>query len=139
MANQIPKKFTCDGGDINPELQVQNVPEGARSLALIVRDPDAAISGGFVHWAAWNIDPRTTLIKEESIPPGAVEGVNGSGRIGYMGPCPSGDRNHHYHFQLYALDAVLNLPEGATMGELLREIKDHRLEEAEFVGLYKRA
>jgi Raf kinase inhibitor-like YbhB/YbcL family protein len=136
----IPKKFTCDGGEINPEFQVLNVPDGAKSLALIVHDHDAPREGGFTHWVVWNIDPRTTLIKEESIPPGAVEGANGSGNIGYAAPCPPpADKAHRYYFKLYALDTVLDLPEGSTKNELLNAMEGHRREEAEFMGLYKRA
>lgn len=65
----IPKKFSGDGGDLNPELQIQNIPSGTKSLALILHDPDAPMPGGFYHWIVWNIDPRTMLIKEESVPP----------------------------------------------------------------------
>ncbi len=134
----IPKKFTCAGGDINPELQVQNVPAGAESLALIVDDPDASGGGVFVHWLVWNIDPRTMLIKEESIPPQATEGKNDGGRTGYMGPCPPPGQTHHYRFRLYALDAMLELSEDDTTAEdLLENIQKHQLEEAELVGLYK--
>jgi Raf kinase inhibitor-like YbhB/YbcL family protein len=137
---EIPKKFTCDGGEINPELQVLNVPDEAKSLALIMHDPDAPIEGGFTHWLVWNIDPRTVLIKEESIPPGAVEGANGKGRTGYAAPCPPpGHGVHHYRFMLYALDTLIDLPEGATKDELMEAMENHRLEEAELVGLYKRA
>ncbi|MDR3581723.1 MAG: YbhB/YbcL family Raf kinase inhibitor-like protein [Candidatus Pacebacteria bacterium] len=136
----IPKKFTCDGGSINPELQIQNVPEGAGSLALIVHDPDAPREGGFTHWVVWNIDPRTVLIKEESVPPGAIEGVNGLGHVGYVPPCPPpGHGSHRYHFQLYALDAMLDIPEGATEAELVDAMQGHLRGEAELVGSYTRA
>lgn len=134
----IPKKFTCDGGDMNPELLVQNVPAGARSLALILHDPDAPTPSGFTHWAVWNIDPRTSLIKEESIPPGSVEGTNDVGRVGYFGPCPPSGASHHYHFQLYALDAVLDLPEAVLVATLRAEIKKHSIAIAELVGVYGR-
>jgi Raf kinase inhibitor-like YbhB/YbcL family protein len=135
----IPKKFTCDGGDINPELQIQNVPPGAKSLALIMHDTDAPREGGFTHWIVWDIDPATTVIKEESIPTAAVEGINGAGKIGYMGPCPpQGHGQHHYQFRLYALDSALELPPTTTMPELEAEIEKHLLETAEVVGLYSR-
>ena len=112
----IPKKFTCDGGNINPELIIQNVPAGARSLALIMHDPDAPYPaaprpGGFTHWVVWNIPPETTVIKQESAPPGAREGMNGAGS-GYAGPCPPPpSAAHRYQFHLYALDAPIDLPE----------------------------
>lgn len=135
----IPKKFTGDGGEINPELQILNVPAKAESLALIVHDPDAPIIGGFTHWVVWNIDPHTTLIKEESIPPGAFEGVNGNGNLGYAAPRPPvGHGAHHYHFTLYALDEVIDLPEGSTEVSLLKAMDGHLLEKAELVGLYER-
>jgi Raf kinase inhibitor-like YbhB/YbcL family protein len=133
----IPEKFTCDGGDINPELLIQNVPEGTKSLALILHDPDAPREGGFTHWMVWNIDPKTIVIKEESVPPGSVEGENDAGEIGYVGPCPH-TGTHHYEFQLYALDAMLDLPAAAEKEELMAAIKDHLITQADLVGLYAR-
>lgn len=135
----IPSKFSCEGGNINPELQIQNVPGEAASLALIVHDPDVPQSGGFAHWVVWNIDPARPYIKEESVPPGAMEGLNDSGEVGYMGPCPPrGHGAHHYHFQLYALDDVLELPATATAADLEKEIKKHLLDKADLIGLYER-
>ena len=135
----IPKKFTCDGGNINPELQIQNVHGGAKSLALIMHDPDAPREGGFTHWVVWNIDPAVPFIKEESIPPGACEGLNGAGKEGYMGPCPPpGHGVHHYQFRLYALDSPLELPTTAKAQDLQVEIDKHLIESAELVGLYSR-
>ncbi len=135
----IPKKFTCEAGNINPELQIQNVPPGAKSLALIMHDPDAPRDGGFTHWVVWNIDPATPFIKEESIPAGATEGTNGAGKIGYMGPCPPpGHGVHHYQFRLYALDSLLDLLSTTPVVALEAEIEKHLLETAELVGLYSR-
>jgi Raf kinase inhibitor-like YbhB/YbcL family protein len=134
----IPKKFTCDGGNINPELLIQNVPPEAQSLALILHDPDAPIEGGFTHWTVWNIDPDTAIIKEESTPPESAEGSNGMNKIGYFGPCPPPGAPHHYHFYLYALDEVLDLPEGAPEAALRKEIDAHTITTAELVGLYGR-
>jgi Raf kinase inhibitor-like YbhB/YbcL family protein len=131
----IPKKFTGDGGDINPELQIENVPPQAVSLALVLHDPDAPMPGGFYHWLVWNIDPRTALIKEESTPPGAVEGANGAGTIGYIGPKPPSGV-HHYHFMLYALDDELQLPHGAAIEELKKSMDGHVVATAELVGVY---
>lgn len=132
----IPAKFTCDGGNINPELQIENVPEGTRSLALIVDDPDAP-NGTFTHWTVWNIDPRTTLIKEESTPPGAVEGKTSFGQSGYGGPCPPSG-THHYHFRLYALNTVLSLSPDASRQDLETAIAGCILAAADLVGLYHR-
>jgi Raf kinase inhibitor-like YbhB/YbcL family protein len=132
----IPKKYTCDGGDINPELLIQNVPDDAKSLALILDDPDAP-NGIFTHWVVWNIDPRTMSIKQESVPPKSSEGKNSAGRVGYIGPCPPSGV-HHYHFKMYALDAMLALPEGASKAELEKSMQGHILEETDFVGTYSR-
>lgn len=135
----IQRKFSCEGGDINPELQIQNVPERAKSLALVMHDPDAPLAGRFTHWVVWNIDPRAVLIKEESTPPGAREGVNGTGRVGYMGPCPPpGGPAHRYEFRFYALDAVLELSEGASLAELMAAMEGHIIEETMLTGLYAR-
>jgi Raf kinase inhibitor-like YbhB/YbcL family protein len=135
----IPRKFTCDGGGINPEFQIQNVPENAKSLALIVHDPDAPLEGGFFHWVVWNIGPRTTVIKEESAPPGAVEGSNDARNVGYTPPCPPpGHGTHHYHFKLYAVDAMFDLPTGTMATDLLATMKGHILTETELVGTYER-
>ncbi len=134
----IPRKFTCEGGDINPELQIQNVPSGTGSLALVLHDPDAPIEGGFTHWVVWNIDPGTALIKEESVPPGAVEGENGAGRVGYMGPCPPPGGHHRYEFRLYALSGILGLPEGSSVHELMESIEGKILGEALLTGLYSK-
>ncbi len=132
----IPKKYTCDGGNINPELRIEDIPETAKSLALIVDDPDAP-RGTFTHWLMWNIDPRTTVIKEESVSPGATEGKNGRGNPGYTGPCPPSGM-HHYHFKLYALDATLNLPPGTSKTDLEAAINTHLIASAELIGLYAR-
>lgn len=134
--SSIPKKFTCDGGNINPQLLIQNVLTNAKSLALIVDDPDAP-SGTFVHWMVWNINPATTEIKEESVPSGSVEGSNGRGSLGYIGPCPP-TGTHHYHFKLYALDTMLALKEGASKADLESAMQGYILEEASFIGLYAR-
>ena len=136
----IPSKFTCDGGGINPELQIQNVPAEAKSLALIIDDPDATRGVTFTHWLVWNINPRTTIIKEESIPPDSTEGVNDFGKVGYGGPCPpaSAGKPHRYFFKLYALDSALDLKIGSTKIKLEDEIKKHLVEKTELVGLYQR-
>ena len=133
----IPRKFTCDGGDMNPELEVHNVPENAESLVLVLHDPDSPGAGGFAHWLVWNIDPRTTFIKEESVPPGAMEGTNDFHEVRYRGPCPSHGA-HHYHFKLYALDVTLDLPEKTGSRDLEVAMKGHVLAKTELVGIYER-
>lgn len=134
----IPKKFSGEGVNINPELRIRDVPAGARSLALIMHDPDAPRPGGFTHWVMWNIAPMTTVINEGSVPPGAREGKNGRG-TSYLGPYPPpGHGIHHYEFHLYALDTPLDLPATAGKAELETEVRKHLIEEAELVGLYER-
>ena len=111
-------------------------PAEAKSLALIMHDPDAPRPGGFTHWVVWNINPRTTIIKDESTPPGSIEGKNGTGNIGYMGPKPPPGPAHHYHFQLYALKEELDLQEGAEIEEVQQAIDAQAITKAEIVGLY---
>ena len=134
----IPKKFTCDGGNMNPELQVHNIPPGAKSLALILHDSDAPVKGGFTHWVVWNISPATTLVRQESVPQGGVEGRNSSGKTGYTGPCPPPGAPHHYEFRFYALDTVLALPLTTQKADLEAAMAGHILEETALVGLYQR-
>lgn len=143
----IPKKYTCDGstspaaggGNVNPELDIQNVPEGTGSLALIMDDPDATGGRTFTHWLVWNIDPKTTTIKEESVPPNSAEGTTDFAKVGYGGPCPpKGSNPHRYFFKLYALDATLGLPAGAGKNELEAEISKHLITKTELIGFYKR-
>src|SRR6266481_5123903 len=96
-----PSKFTCDGAGTSPPLQIADVPSGAKSLALIVDDPDAP-SGLFTHWTVWNISPQTSTIGEGSTPQG-VQGTNDFGKAGYGGPCPPSG-THRYYFRIFALD-----------------------------------
>ena len=133
----IPKKFTCEGGDMNPELHVENLPQGAKSLALLVEDPDAP-GGTFVHWIVWNIDPLAAFIKEESKPMKSVEGTNSGARMGYMGPCPPPGAPHRYFFKVYALDIQISLMPGAKKEEFKAAITGHVLTDAELMGTYQR-
>lgn len=133
----IPVKYTCDGGGINPELQIQNVPDEAKSLALIMHDPDAPIAGGFTHWVVWNINPRTTIIKTESVPSGSVEGTTSAGSAHYVAPCPH-QGTHRYVFHLYALTIMLDLPSGVSVGRVKKEIEKNLIVETELMGTYKR-
>jgi len=134
---QIPKKFTCDGSDVNPPLKFEDIPSEAKSLALIVDDPDAP-AGTWVHWVLWNIDPKITEIKENSVPKGAKQGMNDFGKHDYGGPCPPSG-THRYFFKLYALDTTLNLGPNTTKGNIETAIKGHILAKAELIGLYKRS
>jgi Raf kinase inhibitor-like YbhB/YbcL family protein len=132
----IPARFTCDGTDINPPLEISHVPAEAKSLALIVDDPDAPI-GMWVHWVAWNIDPATREIAEDTVPHAVIQGKNDWKRNSYGGPCPPSGV-HRYFFKLYALDTKLNLGAGTTKTDLEKAMQGHILAKGELIGLYKR-
>ena len=129
----IQSKYTCEGEDVSPRIEISGVPEGTKSLAVIVDDPDAPV-GVFVHWVVWNL--RVGNI-EEGTSDGTV-GTNDFGRLGYNGPCPPPGKPHRYFFKVYALDTMLELEEGATKQELLNAMEGHILDKAEYIGLYKR-
>ena len=135
-AQAIPSRYSCEGEDVSPPLRWSNVPEGTRSLAMIVDDPDAP-GGVFTHWLAWGLEPAAEGLGEgESAP---REGRNDFGTSGYRGPCPPpGHGRHRYVFRLYALDMQLELPAGAAKGELEQAIEGHVLTTAELVGAYER-
>ncbi len=132
----IPSKYTCDGDNINPELKFIDVPENAKSLVLIMDDPDAPM-GTWQHWLIWNISPDTKLIEENSEPKNAVFGMNDFRRLEYGGPCPPSGV-HRYFFRLYALDKILNLNSGSSREQLERAIKGHIIAEAVLMGKYSR-
>jgi len=132
----IPAKYTCDGVDVSPPLTITNVPTGARSLALIVDDPDAP-AGAWVHWVIWNIDPATSGIAENSAPQGAVQGMNDFRKGSYGGPCPPSG-THRYFFKLYALDKTLALGPNTTKMVLQNAMEGHVLSQDMFIGLYKK-
>lgn len=129
----IPKKFTCEGEDINPALIIEEIPAGAKSLALIVDDPDAPM-GTWVHWVVYNM-PVISRIDEDSIP--GEQGMNDFGRKDYGGPCPPSG-THRYFFKIYALDAELNLKAGLNKQGLEKAMQGRILQKAELVGLYKK-
>ena len=129
----IPERFTCDGKDVNPKLMISEIPGSAKTLALIMDDPDAPM-GTWVHWVMWNIPPGN--IPENSTP--GTQGLNSWGRKRYGGPCPPSGV-HHYFFKVYALDCRLNLPEGATKEDLLKAMEGHIIEKAELIGTYQRS
>lgn len=129
----IPKKFTCEGEDVNPTLIIEDLPQEAKSLALIMDDPDAPI-GTWVHWVVFDI-PIINRIEENSIP--GKQGINNAGHKNYHGPCPPSG-THRYFFKIYALDTLLNLKEGISKGALEKAMQDHILAKTELIGLYKR-
>jgi Raf kinase inhibitor-like YbhB/YbcL family protein len=137
----IPERYTCSGHNQSPAISWSGVPPRTASFALIVDDPDAPLSS-FVHWVIYNL-PANAKALPESVPTsrsaeGGEQGVNGSGEIGYMGPCPPPGKPHHYHFRLYALDRTLELEAGVTAHEVLTAIDGHVLARSELVGIFER-
>ncbi len=133
----IPEVFSCRGNDTNPPLALENVPKDAKSLALIIDDPDAP-AGTWVHWVMWNIHPDIGRIEANSVPRGAVQGVNSWGKRSYGGPCPPSG-THHYHFKLYALDTEkFSLAPGSGKKELEAAMKGHILAHSEIIGLFSK-
>ena len=133
----IPKQYTCEGENVNPELKFGGVPADARSLALIMDDPDGTV-GIFVHWLVWNIAPDTTVVPFRAPAPVGIEGTTSFGTIGYGGPCPPPGKTHRYVFRLYALDAILDLPPGASRVQLDAAMTDHVLASTELMGTFGR-
>ncbi len=135
----IPSRYTCDGEDINPLLEIKNPPPGTKSFVLIMDDPDATGGVTWDHWLLFNIPPDTQYIVEGTVPPGALQGKNSWGRSNYGGPCPPrGSKPHRYMFKLYALDTLLDLPEGTTKEEIEKAMTGHILEQTTLIGLYAR-
>lgn len=133
----MPAKFTCDSSNISPGLSFSGIPDGSKSLVLIMDDPDAP-GGTWIHWTVWNIDPSVTKIPENSVPGGSVEGKTDFGKPGYGGPCPPSG-THRYFFKLYALDTVLDLDASAAANDIEKAMKGHTIDSAELIGLYKRS
>ena len=131
---RVPVKYTCEGEDISPPLQIENIPEGTKAIAIIMDDPNAPV-GTWVHWVVWNLPVEDVAEGSQQ----GTQGKNSWGRLGYGGPCPPpGHGTHRYFFKVYALDAELSLPEGATKEELLKAMEGHILAKAELVGTYSR-
>jgi hypothetical protein len=136
QGEMIPQKYSCDGEGVNPPLQIENVPDKAKSLVLIFDDPDAP-GGTFTHWLVWNIDPKISEIVEDSIPQNGVVGTNSGNRQDYFPPCPPSG-THRYIFKIFALDSTLNLVAGAKRSELEEAMQNHILDQGELMGKYSR-
>lgn len=138
----IPKKFTCDGDDVSPELSWSGAPAATKSFALIMDDPDAPV-GTWVHWVLYNLPAEAKelpegVAKQEQLPDGSLQGRNDFRKVGYGGPCPPPGKPHRYFFKLYALDGKLDLKAGASKADVERAVKGHVLGEAELIGRYGR-
>ena len=139
---EIPRQHTCDGADRSPALTWGTVPEGTKSFALIVDDPDAP-AGTWVHWVVYDLPANTTQLSQgldptDRLANGGTQGLNDFQKPGYGGPCPPPGKAHRYFFRLYALDAATNLQPRATKAALIKAIEGHVLEQAELMGTYKR-
>lgn len=138
----IPRPYTCDGPNVSPSLKWENVPDGAKTLALIADDPDAP-NKTWVHWVLYNLPADVKGLvenapKQSALAGGAgLQGKNDFGQIGYDGPCPP-NGTHRYYFKLYALDAELALEPGATKEELLKAMEGHILAEGQLIGKYQK-
>ncbi len=141
----IPKNYTCQGKDISPALRWSGLPDGAKSLALVIDDPDAPDPESpkrvWVHWVLYNIPASANGLPEAvtatTLPPGTREGTNDWGRVGYGGPCPPIGRHRYFH-KLYALDTVLPDLKQPTKAALEKAMEGHVLEKVELVGTYQK-
>lgn len=136
----IPDRYSHDGGNASPPLTWEDVPGNAKSLALIVDDPDAP-NGTFIHWVVYNIPTSTNELAEGASEQQSIgearQGKNSFGEIGYGGPKPPSG-THRYFFHLYALDSAIELPPGASREQLAAAMRGHKIEECQYMGKYRR-
>ncbi len=132
----IPKHYTCEGEDTNPSIAIFAVPIETKSLAIVMHDHDA-MTGDFVHWLMWNIDPEVGKISENMTPIGAQEGTNDFGEVGWAGPCPPSG-THRYEFHIYALNTFIDLPSSATKNDLRDLMDGFIIDEASITGIYRK-
>lgn len=132
----IPKQYSCDGDGINPPLQFFGIPSEAKSLALLVEDPDAP-TGTWTHWLMWNIPPAVSQIAQNSVPQGATQGQGSSGQNVFGAPCPPGG-THRYFFKLFALDGTLTIPSYSDAKAFGQAIDGHVISQAQLMGTYSR-
>jgi len=140
----FPAKYTCDGSNVSPEIELEGINESVKTIVIVVVDSDAK---NFVHWLIWNIKANhpdmvipENISKEGiiDIPFYAIQGRNDFGKIGYGGPCPPPGRLHHYHFKVYGLDSQINLHPGASLKELQKAMRGHIVQYGETVATYSR-
>ncbi|MFN3403075.1 MAG: YbhB/YbcL family Raf kinase inhibitor-like protein [Cytophagaceae bacterium] len=133
---RIPVRYTCEGPNISPPLKFADVPKTAKSLVLMVEDPDAPAKP-WVHWLVFNIPPQASGFDENSIAKGATQGICNGGTFGYEGPCPP-TGEHKYLFKLFALDTVLDIPNESDRRVLIREMEGHVIDTAILTGVYQK-
>src|SRR5215468_11068765 len=136
----IPKRFTCEGDNISPELYWQDAPRETKAFVLVLHDPDARRANGFTHWVLYDIPGDVTRISENfpnstSVTASGVQGKNDSGKLGYTGPCPPSG-THRYFATLYALREALGLEPGATAQEALSALDGKVIEQTELMATY---
>lgn len=134
---KLPKKYTCDGENISPPLNIENVSPETKSLALIMEDLDAYF-GVYNHWIIWNISPEILEIRENNVPKDAVLGLNSFNETQYRGPCPRIPHTHRYLFTIYALDCVLELKNSSRRKELEESLTNHIIDEGKLMVMYSR-
>ena len=139
----IPVRYSCEEQNISPPFSWAGAPAGTQSFALILHDPDAPREGGFTHWIIYDIDPDLQQIdenvpKKEKVAGLGNQGRNDGGSIGYMGPCPPSG-THRYIARIYALDAKLNLPPGASSQDLDSAMENHILDRGALTGMFAKA
>lgn len=136
----IPEKYTGTGRDMSPPLEWKGVPENARTVAIILDDPDAP-RGVFNHWVIYNVAADQQQLDEHVtpepvVPEGIRQGTNDFGKIGYKGPAPPPGEPHHYFFHIYALDCELHVPPGSSKDDLLGAMHNHILDEGQLMGTF---
>ncbi len=135
----IPAEYTCDGADVSPELNIVGIPQETQSLVVIVDDPDATL-GTWDHWVEFDIVPAGgSLTIERATGAIGVPGVNSWNLTGYMGPCPPAGEEHQYHFEVYALDRLLDLPEGVPSSQVISGMDGAIISSVELNGTYSRS
>jgi len=143
---EFPKKHTCDGENISPKLEIRDVPQNAKSIALILDDLDAPF-GIFTHWLIWDIKASNNVIIPENVPKdktvnlknfSAVQGKNSFRKIGYSGPCPLPGKPHRYRFIAYALSDFVNLPGGSNRKQLEKRLDEIIIDRAESIATYSK-
>ena len=140
--SEIPRKYTCEGEDISPQLSWSQAPAGTEAFAIIADDPDAP-AGTWTHWLVFDLPSSTSVLpenvaEESRIATGGAQGQNDFHKIGYGGPCPPPGKPHRYFFKIFALDHRLDLKPGCSRRELEQAMRGHILAQAEWMGKYHR-
>jgi hypothetical protein len=131
---KVPSRYTCEGEEASPPLNIANMPARTKSLAIVMHDPDANVTGGFTHWVKWNVDPMTSIPENYE---GGRTGMTTIAQHKYIGMCPPSG-THHYVITVYALDTKMNLDINTDKASLEKKIRGHILAEGSITGLYEK-